>query len=494
MTSSSDAIEQRLNELKIHLGQENPVLLNTVDSFRVLDHLAYRIGLLETNQSFATQIPWWPLISILGTFSAGKSTFINDYLGQKLQRTGNQAVDDRFTVVVYSPEPMSHSLPGVSLDSDPRFPFYRMSQEINSVADGEGGRIDTYLQLKTCRSERLRGKILIDSPGFDADAQRTAVLRISKHMIDLSDLVLVLFDARHPEPGAMRDTLKHLVQNTINRADSGKFLYILNQLDSAANEDNPEDVVAAWLRAMGEAGLTAGRFYTIYSPAAPTQIPDDHRRERFEKKRDEDLGEIYQRMEHVEIERAYRIIATLRKSATDVEQLALPLLTTALRRWRTRTVLIDAVALLGLGSGWMSWSISAGHWQEGVYHAPWFELLRSIEGGVVWFEILLALALLGGHFAARHLAVLTVLPGLRQQIEQRQPPGNVLAVFQRNTRFWRTIWLGRPVGWNRATRAELDEVLQGCESYIQMLNERLTNPRGIRESLTTAARQFFKFG
>ncbi|WP_347338069.1 hypothetical protein [Chromatium okenii] len=59
-------------------------------------------------------------------------------------------------------------------------------------------------------------------------------MRISNHMIDLSDLVLVLFDARHPEPGAMRDTLKHLVKETINRPDSGKFLYILNQLDSAA--------------------------------------------------------------------------------------------------------------------------------------------------------------------------------------------------------------------------------------------------------------------
>jgi hypothetical protein len=77
-------------------------------------------------------------------------------------------------------------------------------------------------------------------------------------MMDLSDLVLVFFDARHPEPGAMRDTLKHLVKDTIHRADSGKFLYILNQLDTAANEDNPEDVVAAWQRAMGEAGLTSG--------------------------------------------------------------------------------------------------------------------------------------------------------------------------------------------------------------------------------------------
>jgi GTPase SAR1 family protein len=482
MTSSSDAVQQRLQELESHLEQENPVLLNAVQSFRALDRIAYRMGLLETNQSFATQIPWWPLISILGTFSAGKSTFINYYLGHKLQRTGNQAVDDRFTVIVYSPEPVSHSLPGVSLDSDPRFPFYRMSHDIEEVATGEGDRIDAYLQLKTCRSERLRGKILIDSPGFDADAQRTAVLRISNHMIDLSDLVLVLFDARHPEPGAMRDTLKHLVSDTINRPDSGKFLYILNQLDSAAGEDNPEDVVAAWLRAMGEAGLTAGRFYTIYSPDATTLIPDEHRRQRFEKKRDEDLGEIYQRMERVEIERAYRIIAALRKSATDLSHGAIPLLQTAMRRWRRRTLLADLALFATLIVGFMTWSLSAGQWHGIDYAAPWLDLLKSIQWGLEGFEITLVLLLILSHFGIRKLTAMSILPWLRQRIEEQNPPGNVMATFVRNTRFWQTILLGRPVGWNRKSRAEIDEVLQGCECYIQTLNERFTNPRGLQES------------
>ena len=112
MPSPSDAVQQRLKNLESHLEQENPVLLSAVQSFRALDRVAYGMGLLATNQSFATQIPWWPLISVLGTFSAGKSTFINHFLGHKLQRTGNQAVDDRFTVICYSREPISHALPG----------------------------------------------------------------------------------------------------------------------------------------------------------------------------------------------------------------------------------------------------------------------------------------------------------------------------------------------------------------------------------------------
>ena len=151
------------------------------------------------------------------------------------------------------------------------------------MAAGEGSRIDAYLQLKTSASDSLRGKILIDSPGFDADAQRTSTLRITDHIIDLSDLVLVFFDARHPESGSMPDTLKHLVGETINRRDANKFLYILNQIDTAAREDNPEEVVAAWQRAIGERGLTAGRFFTVYNAEASNPIPDEALRNRFER-------------------------------------------------------------------------------------------------------------------------------------------------------------------------------------------------------------------
>jgi predicted GTPase len=126
--------------------------------------------------------------------------------------------------------------------------------------------IDAYLQLKTCNAEQLRGKILIDSPGFDADSQRSSTLHLTQHILDLSDLVLVFFDARHPEPGAMRDTLEHLVATVVDRGDIKKFLFILNQMDITAKEDNPEEVVAAWQRSLAQAGLTAGRFYRSYNP------------------------------------------------------------------------------------------------------------------------------------------------------------------------------------------------------------------------------------
>jgi hypothetical protein len=170
----SKQIQERIEGLRAHLSNENPLLVQVIGSFQELDKVAYRLGLLSHDESFATRIAWWPLISILGTFSAGKSTFINQFVGMRLQETGNQAVDDKFTVICYSEDQAVRVLPGLALDADPRFPFYQISEEIEKVTAGEGGRVDTYLQLKTCPCEQVRGRIMIDSPGFDADEQRAS--------------------------------------------------------------------------------------------------------------------------------------------------------------------------------------------------------------------------------------------------------------------------------------------------------------------------------
>ncbi len=329
----SRALAARLSNLEAHLKAEHPALLEVVPSYRMLDKVLYKVGLLNSEESLAMRIPWWPLVTILGTFSSGKSTFINSYLTHDLQSTGNQAVDDKFTVVCFGPEDQNRVLPGTALDADPRFPFFGMSSEIE----------------KTCDSGTIKGKILIDSPGFDADDQRRSILRLTDHIIDLSDLVLIFFDARHPEPGAMQDTLEHLVATTVSRPDAGKFLYILNQIDTTAREDNPEEVVAAWQRAIAQAGLTAGRFFCIYNEDAAVPIDDPALRNRYQSKRDRDLSDIEHRIEDVEVGRSYRIINMLELISNEVEQELIPALDDALATWRKRVVIGDVAGLALLG-------------------------------------------------------------------------------------------------------------------------------------------------
>ena len=478
MNGASPVIETRLKHLESHLEQENPVLLSAVQSFRELDGVAYAMGLFTPDRSYATQIPWWPLISVLGTFSAGKSTFINHYLGTRLQRSGNQAVNDKFTVLCFSNHPSSHALPGVALDSDPRFPLYKVSTEIEKVAAGEGSRIDAYLQLKTTDSPALRGKILIDSPGFDADAQRTSTLKITDHIIDLSDLVLVFFDARHPEPGAMRDTLDHLVTRTINRADSGKFLYILNQLDTTAREDNPEEVVAAWQRAIGERGLTAGRFYTIYNDEAANPIPDEALRRRFEGKRDTDLAEIHERMEQVEVERAYRIVGALDKTARSFSDKAVPALNQLIGRWRKRTLIGDGVAAIALIAAFVGVTSKLGQWDGMRLDAAWWEAISATPVSLYLTALAVFLGWLALHYSIRRLMAKSLRGAAARLGEQLGIRGDLAAAFARNTLPWRSIFAPKPAGWTRRNRRRIQQVLEDADRYVQDLNDRFADPSG----------------
>ena len=86
--SADNRVERRLQSLEAHLKQENPVLDGIIGQFRHLDQIARRLGYLDKDQSHTYHMPWWPLISVLGTYSSGKSAFINYMLGYPLQPTG----------------------------------------------------------------------------------------------------------------------------------------------------------------------------------------------------------------------------------------------------------------------------------------------------------------------------------------------------------------------------------------------------------------------
>ncbi|RLA19100.1 MAG: dynamin family protein [Gammaproteobacteria bacterium] len=467
------SINKYLDNLEKHLSEENPVLLDATKGFRAIDEIASEVGLLNEGESTASQIPWWPLISILGTFSAGKSTFINHYLGVKSQRTGNQAVDEKFSVLSFSKTDEMRTLPGIALDADPRFPFYQISKEIDEVADGEGQRINAYLQLKTCPSDRLRGKILIDSPGFDADSQRTSTLRITRHIINISDLVLVLFDARHPEPGAMQDTLHHLVEETIQRSDSEKFLYILNQIDTTAREDNPEDVVAAWQRALAEKGLTAGRFYCIYSPDAAVPIEDENRRQRFESKRDQDLSEIHDRMQQVEIERAYRILNALEKTTQELEDKAIPLIKQHLSEWKKKVRVVDIFLLALLSTLTLGLGISSGFLQGSIE--------SLIQGNPILFGAgagLFLILFLTGHFAARKHYAAKIAQKLSDHSDELIFLDHLDKAFLKNTTPSRIFTGNRVIGWNKKALRSVEELLEDSKELVQKLNDTFTDPSG----------------
>jgi GTPase SAR1 family protein len=455
-------VTQQLALLSTRLSDENPALEGVVDSFRGLDRIGYAAGLIDPEEaSYAFTISWWPMIAVLGTFSAGKSTFINEYIGATVQRSGSQAVDDRFTVISYGSSEKVKELPGLALDGDPRFPFYRVSDEIERLSDGGGRTVDHFLAMKTVKSDRLRGRILIDSPGFDADEQRATILQLTDHIIDLSDLVLVFFDARHPEPGAMRDTLEHLVNRVAARNDFTKLVFVLNQIDTTWREDNLEEVVAAWQRAVVRQGNATGRFYCLYNAGAAVEIGDEKVRARYEYKASRDRDEIHAKIAEISSSRSYRIVGAMQAIAESMEMDAAPALKGALGRWRHRVLQADAVLMVLL----LAAVIYGAQAMSGGFR-PLLQLFQeqpvaSAVGAVVLLAVLLGVHFLNRGWAARRIA---------RSLPDETSTGNWRAAFLKNTVFWRSIFRKSPTGLGHGAIRQLHALRDRVEAYVQRLN------------------------
>jgi len=448
-------IKDRYENLKKHLEEESPILLEVVQKYEILDNIGYKTGFLQEEDSYTGSISWWPIISMLGTFSAGKSTFINNYLGAKVQDSGNQAVDDKFTAVCYGHNEKITTLPGIALNADPRFPFYGISDEVNKIEAGEGDRINMYMQLKTVKSDNTRGKVVIDSPGFDADSQRDTILRMTKHIIDISDLVLIFFDARHPEPGAMRDTLEHLVSTTMKHSDADKVLYILNQIDTTAKEDNLEDVISSWQRSLAQKGLITGNFYTIFNEESADTITDQAIFDRLKQKKDFHLEKIINRIDEVSIERSYRIASMLSDISKEYKNKKFPKLREALESWSKKVFLADSVVVLLMVSGLVALEL-----QSGMISSSLVSMIATGVGSGIVFTYL--------HFVMRKIMA-------KVEIKKHKDDADLVRALKISTQWFKPIFSHKMKSWNSKNIKKLDELITHSKLTISKLNDQFIN-------------------
>ena len=460
-SSTPASLKRRLDTLENHLRDEHPRLVPLLPLYADLDRVLRGMGLLAADESLTSRISWYPVITVVGQFSAGKSTFINDRLGVAVQKTGNQAVDDKFTVFAHGTDPQPRVLPGTALDADSRFPFHGMGEEIDRVAPGEGRRIDAFVQLKVLRSEALRGRILVDSPGFDSDETRASTLRLADHILGLSDLVIVMFDARKPEPGVMRDTLLHLVERSVKGSDIGKFAYVLNQIDAAAREDNIEDIFGAWQRTVARAGLISGDFYLTYSDSADGSAVPDRLRER----RDRDMAALMRRIDEVSVSREYRVANMIETIASEIEDTAVPELRNALSLWRRQTWFMNGIFAVAL-------TLLAG----GLFAVAPDALLAGVSTFPEVVAGLLGLLGLSGHMLSRAKArskVAATLP-------ERSGPFDfsIRNAFLKSSSPARWLLGGGIRGWGRGVAERLNRSRENARQIVQGLNDRYSRPSG----------------
>ncbi len=199
-----------------------------------LTPVAMRYGYSEV--PLETNIKWRPQVLVLGNYSSGKSTLINEFLGTDVQGTGQAPTDDSFTVITYdenqpdgAPIRVTDQRDGKFLLNDPEYPFDTLKKH--------GQRFASHFKLKKVNSPFLKNLAIIDTPGMlDSITERDRGYNYQDVIGDLAqiaDLVLVMFDPH--KAGTVREAHTSLRDTLPAKTFEDRVLYVLNRIDECAS-------------------------------------------------------------------------------------------------------------------------------------------------------------------------------------------------------------------------------------------------------------------
>ncbi len=175
-------------------------------------------------------LKWKPIVLILGNYSSGKSTFINEILGQDVQQTGQAPTDDSFTVITSAE---ADETPGESLGNavvnDDNLPFKKFK------AFGE--QFMSHFRLKRVASDALKDLAIIDSPGMlDSVTEKGRGYdfpTVIGEMAKLADLVVLMFDPH--KAGTIKETYMTIRNTLPDSATEDRIIFVMSRIDECDN-------------------------------------------------------------------------------------------------------------------------------------------------------------------------------------------------------------------------------------------------------------------
>jgi len=183
-------------------------------------------------------VKWRPIVLVIGNYSSGKSTLINELLGGDIQETGQAPTDDSFTVITSpdsgnnddaSPISTVDERDGKVLLNDEQYPF--------SILKKHGDRFSSHFRLKRVNSPILEQLAIIDTPGMlDSVSEKDRGYDFQQVIGDLAqtaDLILVLFDPH--KAGTIRETYESLRKTLPASTFEDRIVFVLNRIDECAN-------------------------------------------------------------------------------------------------------------------------------------------------------------------------------------------------------------------------------------------------------------------
>ncbi len=436
-----------LLNLEKHFAHDNPVLQKASKVFHALDQIEYDLGLIDMDETTACKNSWWPIVTLMGGNSTAKSRFIDSYLGAEQQTSGIQTSSHKFTVLLHNNQPNPTILPGTALDVDHRYPFYQISRKIEQQQAGEGNRINSYLELKTINSDRLKSKLFIDTPNINAAAGNPAAALLNRHSIENSDLVLIftdVFDLASP-------LLTELVETIRQYQDSNKFVYLIDEPYSSLGT-NSNDLIAACQKKLSEQGLNTGQFIVL--PNQANSFTSQNQAAVF--------AAIDQRLANVAHERSYRVLDSLQKSIHALDETVIPEVKAGITLWKDRT---NFSSLLILG-----FIITLSLFAEintGIVLATVADPILGPIALAVLIAIMTPLHLLISKLQAKY-----IIKQLKARQKELHLMENLAGLFEKNMTFWRMLLpVSEPAGWNKKTRARLTQLSDKTKELVQLLND-----------------------
>ena len=199
-----------------------------------LSPLALKYG--YTQVPLESNIKWKPIVLLIGNYSSGKSTLINELIGTDIQMTGQAPTDDSFTVITAHPNaspPQDVVIrDGQVLLNDPQYPFEGLRRF--------GKRFAAHFRLKLLKTEMLHNLALIDTPGMlDSVAEKDRGYDYQEVLGDLAqiaDRILIIFDPH--KAGTIREVYQSLRETLPRKSFEDRVMFVLNRIDECSSIDD----------------------------------------------------------------------------------------------------------------------------------------------------------------------------------------------------------------------------------------------------------------
>ncbi|HIQ38249.1 MAG TPA: dynamin family protein [Desulfocapsa sulfexigens] len=184
-----------------------------------------------------SSMKWKPIVLIIGNYSSGKSTLINEIIGTNVQRTGQAPTDDAFTVITSEGSGKPPEVPGSTLINDDYLPFVKFKKY--------GEKLISHLCLKNIDSPDFENMAIIDSPGMlDATTEKDRgydYMEVLGEFAKMADLIVLMFDPH--KAGTIKETYSAIRNTLPEKSGEDRIVFVMSRIDEC---DNISDLVRSY--------------------------------------------------------------------------------------------------------------------------------------------------------------------------------------------------------------------------------------------------------